>query len=88
MKLKQLFIILLFVNSVALISVVFILSEYQNAIKQLRDSQAKGDTNLAIRNSKVMRKRFNKNVIKIHAVLRAQPSSRVQQRTKVSKEKM
>jgi len=38
MKLKQLFIILLLVNSTALISVIFILSEYQNAIKQLEDA--------------------------------------------------
>ena len=38
MKLKQLFILLLIINSIALISVVFILSEYQNAIKQLEDA--------------------------------------------------
>ena len=38
MKLKQLFIILLFINSLALFSVVFILSEYQNAIKQLENA--------------------------------------------------
>lgn len=38
MKLKQLFIILLIINSLALVSVVFILSEYQNAIKQLEDA--------------------------------------------------
>ena len=38
MKLKQLFIILLLINSGALISVVFILSEYQNAIKQLENA--------------------------------------------------
>ncbi len=38
MKLKQLFILLLIVNSMALTSVVFILSEYQRAIKQLEDA--------------------------------------------------
>lgn len=38
MKLKQLFILLLIVNSIALMSVVFILSEYQNAIKQLENA--------------------------------------------------
>ncbi|NVJ53026.1 MAG: response regulator [Campylobacteraceae bacterium] len=35
MKLKQLFIILLIINSTALISVVFILGEYQNAVDKL-----------------------------------------------------
>ena len=38
MKLKQLFILLLIANSVALMSVVFILSEYQHAIKQLENA--------------------------------------------------
>ncbi len=38
MKLKQLFIILLLINSAALLSVVFILSEYQDAIKQLENA--------------------------------------------------
>jgi len=38
MKLKQLFILLLAINSIALVSVVFILSEYQNAIKQLENA--------------------------------------------------
>lgn len=38
MKLKQLFILLLIINGSALISVVFILSEYQNAIKKLEDA--------------------------------------------------
>jgi len=38
MKLKQLFILLLLANSIALMSVVFILSEYQNAIKQLEQA--------------------------------------------------
>lgn len=38
MKLKQLFILLLIANSIALTSVVFILSEYQNAIKQLENA--------------------------------------------------
>ncbi|PLY09745.1 MAG: hybrid sensor histidine kinase/response regulator [Arcobacter sp.] len=38
MKLKQLFILLLIANSIALMSVVFILSEYQNAIKQLENA--------------------------------------------------
>lgn len=40
MKLKQLFILLLIANSIALTSVVFILSEYQNAIKKLEDAYA------------------------------------------------
>ena len=38
MKLKQLFILLLIINSLALISVVFILSEYQKAVNQLEDA--------------------------------------------------
>lgn len=38
MKLKQLFILLLIANSIALLSVVFIISEYQNAIKQLENA--------------------------------------------------
>lgn len=38
MKLKQLFILLLFINGIALTSVVFIISEYQNAIKALEDA--------------------------------------------------
>ena len=38
MKLKQLFILLLIINSSALISVVFILSEYQRAVDQLENA--------------------------------------------------
>ncbi len=38
MKLKQLFILLLFINSISLISFIFILSDYQNAIKELEDA--------------------------------------------------